>query len=253
MCDKLLSLCIATYNMENYLGRCLDSLTQPGVPETLEVLVINDGSKDKSLDIAKSYQEKRPDILRVIDKENGNYGSCVNKALSIATGKYFRMLDADDWFDTEALILFLSKLETVNADLLLTNYRMIKETGVRDYKADGYVLYEKEYNALQFDIEKEDLSMMFVMHSMTYKTSLLKKIGLSLQCGISYTDTEYCFFPIDKVESILFLNILLYQYDVSRDGQTMSIASRTKSIVHMVNITERLLSYFVEQKRKMKM
>ncbi len=86
---KLLTLVIPTYNMEKYLTKCLESVTAPCIPPTLEVIVVNDGSKDRSLDIMKAFQQKRPDIIRIIDKENGHYGSCINAGLQLAKGKYF--------------------------------------------------------------------------------------------------------------------------------------------------------------------
>lgn len=103
--QKLLTIVIPTYNMQDYLHRCLYSLVleDEQLMSQLEVLVINDGSKDRSSEIGHEYEAKYPDVIRVIDKENGNYGSCVNRALAEATGKYFRMLDADDWCDTSAL------------------------------------------------------------------------------------------------------------------------------------------------------
>lgn len=81
--------------------------------QRLEVLVVNDGSKDNSSAIAHEYQDKYPDTFRVIDKENGNYGSCVNRGLKEATGKYIKILDADDWFDNEQFSLFVEKLKNM--------------------------------------------------------------------------------------------------------------------------------------------
>ena len=109
MSTKLLSIVVPTYNMSAYLCRCLDSVTRDDVPDTLELIVVNDGSTDNSLSIMQEYAKKRPDIINIIDKTNGHYGSCVNAALKVATGKYFRILDADDWLDTEQLIQFLKK------------------------------------------------------------------------------------------------------------------------------------------------
>ena len=100
---KILSIVIPTYNMEKYLPVCLDSVTDELVSDRLEVIVVNDGSTDGSLDIIRRYEQKRPDLIKVIDKANGHYGSCVNAGLGIATGKYFKILDADDWFDTSDL------------------------------------------------------------------------------------------------------------------------------------------------------
>ena len=89
---KLLSLAIAAYNMEAFLDQCLKSVTRFDIPDSLEVIVVNDGSKDRTSEIAHAYQKMRPDIIQVIDKENGHYGSCINKGLEVATGKYFRPL-----------------------------------------------------------------------------------------------------------------------------------------------------------------
>ena len=100
---KLLTLAISAYNMQEYLGKCLDSVTRRDIPDTLEVIIVNDGSKDKTSEIAHQYEKRFNSIVRVIDKENGHYGSCINKALEVATGKYFRPLDADDWMNTDAL------------------------------------------------------------------------------------------------------------------------------------------------------
>ena len=99
--DKILTIIIPTYNMSEYLDTCLKSLIIKS--NLLEVLIINDGSKDNSLDIAKKYEKKYPHIFRTIDKPNGNYGSCVNRGLKEATGKYVKVLDADDKFNTESL------------------------------------------------------------------------------------------------------------------------------------------------------
>ena len=119
---KLLSIIVPTYNMEAYLVRCLDSVTNKILPNTLEVIVVNDGSKDKSLNIARSYQTFRPDIISIIDKPNGNYGSCINEGLKEAQGKYIKILDADDWYNTDSLKVFLEKLVDVDSDLIITDF-----------------------------------------------------------------------------------------------------------------------------------
>ena len=109
---KLLSIVIPTYNMEKYLSRCLLSIISVNEDrDDLEVLVVNDGSKDNSLSIANDFQNKYPNIIRVIDKENGNYGSCVNRGIKEASGKYFRILDADDTFSENAVCELLKVLD----------------------------------------------------------------------------------------------------------------------------------------------
>ena len=120
--NKILTIIIPTYNMEKYLRRCLDSLIidEEGMKQ-LEVLVINDGSKDSSSQIAHEYQDKYPDTYRVIDKENGNYGSCINRGLKEATGKYVKVLDSDDTYDNHSLVEYLQTLNTIDVDIIVTN------------------------------------------------------------------------------------------------------------------------------------
>ena len=125
--QKLLTIVIPTYNMQDYLARCLDSLIikDDDLMSKLEVLVVNDGSKDNSSAIAHEYEAKYPNTFRVIDKENGNYGSCVNRGLKEAAGKYIKVLDADDWFDNSNFEKYLSVLSSIDADLILTDFSIV--------------------------------------------------------------------------------------------------------------------------------
>ena len=122
--NKVLTIIIPTYNMENYLHRCLGSLVikDEELFETLEVLVINDGSKDLSSVIAHEYQEKYTSVFRVIDKDNGNYGSCVNRGLKEAKGKYIKILDSDDLFNENIFPVFLKYLLSSDADLIISDF-----------------------------------------------------------------------------------------------------------------------------------
>ena len=109
----VLTVVIPTYNMQGFLNRCLDSLiVDSALMDSLEVPVINDGSKDNSSVIAHTYQDRFPYTFRVIDKENGNYGSCINRGLAEAKGKYIKVLDADDWFNTKEFEVFLKALKS---------------------------------------------------------------------------------------------------------------------------------------------
>ena len=121
--EKVLTVVVPTYNMEKYLDRCLTSLiVDDDKMALLEVLVVNDGSKDRSSEIAHSYEARYPNTFKVIDKENGNYGSCINRGVTAVTGKYFRILDADDWYSTDALQSFTSKLMSIEADMVPSSF-----------------------------------------------------------------------------------------------------------------------------------
>lgn len=120
--NKLLTIAVPAYNMELYLKRCLDSILLPKLQNSLEVILINDGSKDNTLSIARHYEKQYPEMLQVIDKTNGGWGSAINCAIQEAIGKYFKILDADDWFDSKALVDFVSLLENIDVDLVATSF-----------------------------------------------------------------------------------------------------------------------------------
>lgn len=127
MGNKVLSVVIPAYNMEKYIKQTLDSLVCDEYMDKLEVLVIDDGSKDDTAAIAKTYEDRYPGTFRVISKENGGHGSALNKGIELATGKYYRPLDADDWVDTSALKAVIAEMEAHDADMVLTNFRKVYE------------------------------------------------------------------------------------------------------------------------------
>ena len=244
---KLLTLAISAYNMQEYLGKCLDSVTRPDIPDTLEVIIVNDGSKDKTSEIAHQYEKRFNSIVRVIDKENGHYGSCINKALEVATGKYFRPLDADDWMNTDALVSLLSLLENNDNDLVVTTHtNYLDNNRINHIKMPDSIVVNKQYDLKTLDFQKERIDCFLKMHTMTYKTSILKKISLKLSTGISYTDSEYCMFPLDKANSVIFYDLDLYQYNLSREGQTMQQGIITKSVKPFYLISTRMTDYFIK-------
>lgn len=242
MCNyKLLSIIIPTYNMERYLPRCLDSLinTKEAL-SMLEILVINDGSKDISSQIAHRYQEQYPDSIVVIDKENGNYGSCVNRGLEEATGKYVKVLDADDWFDNNKLTSFLLKLEKCNSDLILTDYSQV--FGDNSKKAFSFPYEpEKEYdNSIMVTSAFKELQM----HAVAYKRQLLLDLNYRQTEGISYTDQEWIFMPMSKVNTISYYNLDLYQYFIGREGQTMSPQLYNQNINQRIIVSKNIINQF---------
>lgn len=235
--NKLLTVVIPTYNMEALLPRCIDSLVGCSkYLKELEILVINDGSKDKSLEIAQDYERRYPNIVFAIDKKNGNYGSAINKGIEISTGKYFRILDSDDFYNTSELSKFLDTLSTLNVDLVLTNYRQDRGD-MRRYFTASEDIANKFYRFSNFDIT---CTPNFAMHGITYKTSILKENNIKLLTGISYTDSEYCFYPLSFVKDIYVSDACVYCYQLGRPGQTVEISSQVHCIPHMLQIIFRM-------------
>lgn len=226
--QKLLTIVVPTYNMQDYLNRCLDSLiVEQPLLDQLEVLVVNDGSKDNSSAIAHEYQDKYPDTFRVIDKENGNYGSCINRGLAEAQGKYIKVLDADDWFDVKEFEKYLEKLQEVEVDLVLTPFVTVNEGGniISMSKQDVEVGACLDFNSFS----KEKLYR-YSMHMVTYQTELLKCIGYRQTEKISYTDTEWTHIPQYAVKQFVYLPFVVYKYMIGREGQTMDPSVLSKNI-----------------------
>lgn len=244
---KILSIIIPTYNMEALLPRCLDSLVAAqGAEEYLEAIVVNDGSKDHSLEVAQQYANKYPNIVRVIDKPNGNYGSTINAALPVAKGTYVKILDSDDFFDTEVLSQYISVLNGIDADMIITHFTQIGATTreVVKYNTMGREPYEygKVYDL--DDVIQGGYIRYFLMHAITYRTELLQKIGYRQTEGISYTDTEWSCYPTFYAQTICFCNLNLYQYNLDREGQTMDPKVLAKSAKQVETLTDNMIDYY---------
>lgn len=241
--NKILTIIIPTYNMEKYLRRCLDSLIidEEGMKQ-LEVLVINDGSKDSSSQIAHEYQDKYPDTFRVIDKENGNYGSCINTGLKEATGKYIKVLDADDTFNTEGFREYVGLLNRIDVDLVITDVVVVNPEGNQLSKSTRRI----QPNSIQMisNVIDDFLNPHIQMHAVTYKTANLREINYYQTEGISYTDQEWMFIPMTKVETLYYYPVVLYQYLVGRDGQTVELDAHIRNISHHIKSDFYMLSLF---------
>lgn len=243
MANKILSIAIPTYNMERYLGRCLDSLVAVRQVDVLEIIIVNDGSTDRSSEIAHCYANEYPNSVMVIDKQNGNYGSCVNAALKVTTGKYFRVLDSDDWVDTDGLERLIDKLKDAEADAVVTHFS--KEFAATGKSITIGTAFNRFNETLPFGPEPlvgVDIETDFVMHKLTYRTALLIKIGFRQTEGISYTDSEYVYYPLMAANSIVFFNICFYRYFIGREGQSISIPSRIKHTDDMLVILMRIMN-----------
>lgn len=247
--SKVLSIIIPTYNMEKYLRHCLQSLvTTPELMTSLEVLVINDGSKDSSSAIGHEFMDKYPETFRVIDKPNGNYGSCVNRGIQEATGKYVKVLDADDSFNNNSFEEFLSKLKDCNEDLIITDYDFVDVNGTI-FKRESYPFHKEQ--AMDIDSICATTSFKSIqMHALTYRLQLIKDMKYHQTEGISYTDQEWIFLPMTGVKTVAYLPIELYLYLRGREGQTMDLKVINKSLSHYFKIINNRLDELKRRKIK---
>ena len=247
--EKILSIIIPTYNMAALLPRCLDSLTASGVLDDLDILVVNDGSTDSSRAVAYSYAERYPQSIKVVDKKNGNYGSTINAALPLAVGEYVKVLDSDDWFDSQALAKYVAELKSLEqeVDVSVTHFLMIHEGGrtetvkYQNYGREPYT-YGKVYNLDK--VLGDGFIRYFLMHSLTYRTQLLRDHGYRQTEGISYTDIQWSSYPFFWAGSIVFHDLVVYRYNMDREGQTMNPAVIRKSLPQLERMTMDLMDFY---------
>lgn len=248
MQDKILSIIVPSYNMEALLPRCLASLEigDNEILQKLDVIVVNDGSKDHTSEIAHEFASRHPDVFRVVDKCNGNYGSCVNAALPLARGLFVRILDADDTYDSDGLCHLIKCLDASeqhdeHIDMFLTPYVTFNGSGDIIGKVDfEWLLQDKTFAA-------EDLSMIsraVAMHAVTYRLSNLMTICYRQTEGISYTDTEWCFMPVVGIGRWKYIPVSVYRYYVGREGQTVSRSSTIKNFWMYKALFKRMMLWY---------
>lgn len=220
----ILTVIVPSYNVEQFIVRCLESLCVK--VDELEVLVIVDGSKDRSAEIAKSYQEKYPSIFKVIEKENGHYGSCVNVGLSLASGKYVKILDADDYFDAQ-FAEYLSYLRQVDADVILSDSISENFEGYQMGKI-AFPLPQNEVLPISV-LAHSDVNIMH-HHEVAYRRELLISLQYHQTEGISYTDLEWSTLPFSMASSVSYCPLTVYHYLRGRVGQSIDIGYRKNNI-----------------------
>ncbi len=232
MSKKVLTIIVPTYNMEDYLDKCLKSLilgdSECELMHNLEVLIVNDGSTDKSSEIAHGYEKEYPDTFKVIDKENGNYGSCINTALPIAKGKYVKVLDADDYFDRNVFISFLTLLRGIQVDAILTNVVEVNASGKTTFYREPNLIEKNKVLPWQAIIPFSK-GFMF-SHHFTFRRQILIDMQYKQTEGVYYSDMEWVLFPMTKIETIYYLPMFLYKYFIERDGQSTSRAIRRNAL-----------------------
>lgn len=220
---KTLSLVVPVYNTEAYLRRCLDSVLLEEVAAELEVIAVNDGSTDGSLSILREYQARYPEMLILIDKENGGHGSAVNAGLQAASGRYFRVLDSDDWFDSPGFLRYMKLLSSCEEDLIVTPYTQEYTWSGTEIRHDYPWLKNEQIYTMDGIDWREDMDY-FCLASSAWRTQLLRESGLRLSENCSYVDMEYNLWPIPLVNRFRFLDIPIYRYFLGRPEQSMDPA-----------------------------
>ena len=285
--DKLLSVVVPSYNASKYLDFNLQSFLRPSVPEKLEVIVVDDGSTDDTARIADAYHEKYPETIKVIHKENGGHGSGINAGLRAATGKYFKVVDADDWVDHEALERLLDYIASFDAaaanadtdidaaqvqadvkarardkavscpDVIYNNYywRLTDEAKSPD-AYERKTEFTEPFSGVEYrkvyDFESIADRCYVKMHNMTIRTDIFREHQIHIDERCYYVDMEYILYPVPYVETIAFLPEFLYQYQIGRLGQSMDPAKMQRNATQYDHVLASIYAYYDAHCREIK-
>ena len=242
--NKLLTISVAAYNIETTLDTLMRSIIAADVMPALEVLIVSDGSTDCTAALAQTYAQAYPDSVRLIEKPNGGHGSTINRGIREAKGKYFRALDGDDWLHSEHLAALIRRMETVDADIILSNFRSCYDDGREEVESFPALTDGETYS---FDEVARVVDWMRY-HTVIYRTSLLQEHDIRLDEHCFYVDTEFMLYPVPFVSTVYYAKDDLYCYRLGDEGQSVSIPSRVKHIENGFTVAESLLSYYEAHK-----
>lgn len=250
--DKILTITVPSYNAQDYLEKCLDSVCCIGkdnadVLNQIEIIVVNDGSKDRTSEIAHKYESLYPGIVCVVDKENGGHGSGINTGITEATGKYFKVVDADDWLASEEIVDYIKILQTVDADIVASDFVCVDDqTGECFRYIDA--AQNKEWYGNTVNINETTLNKVIKMHSFTIRTSILKKHRVPIDEHCFYVDHEYITFPVPYINTVYFDKRYFYMYRLGRAGQSMAIDVMKRNRLMHRKVLDRLINYYNQEK-----
>lgn len=242
---KLLTFAIPCYNSQDYMENCIKSLLPGG--EDVEILVVDDGSKDSTADIADAYEKKYPGIVRAVHQENGGHGEAVNAGIRNATGLYFKVVDSDDWVDEEAYKKILDRLRELaggdkTLDMFIANYVYEKE-GAKHKKVMRYPSLPKE-RIFTWDEAKLHKGQYILMHSVIYRTKLLRECGLKLPKHTFYVDNIYVYKPLPSVRTMYYMDVDFYRYYIGREDQSVNEKVMISRIDQQIKVNKIMVDEF---------
>ena len=222
---KLLSIAIPCYNSQDYMEKCIKSLLVGG--EDVEILIVDDGSKDATPEIADSYARRYPTIVKAIHQENGGHGAAVNAGIQNATGLYFKVVDSDDWVDQIAFLMVLDRLNQLaggdeTVDMLIANF-VYDKVGVKHKKVMRYTtMFPAEQIFGWNDVRFITKGHYLLMHSVIYRTKMLFKCKLQMPKHTFYVDNIYVYHPLPYVKKMYYMDVDLYHYYIGRVDQSVN-------------------------------
>ncbi len=235
------------------MKKCIESLLPGG--EDVEILIVDDGSTDRTAAIADEYEAMYPSIVKAIHKENGGHGSAVNAGLEHAAGLYFKVVDSDDWVKESAYHTILETLRDIMAsgsslDMLISNFVYEKE-GEKRNKVMKYRHALPENKIFGWnEVKHFHKGQYILMHSVIFRTKLLRECGLKLPEHTFYVDNIYVFEPLPYVKNMYYLDVNFYRYYIGRDGQSVNEQIMISRIDQQIKVNKIMIDYLADNKAR---
>lgn len=236
---KLLTFVIPAYNSEKYLDKCISSMLNPDINHEIEIIVVNDGSKDSTPEVATKYCDLYPETVRLINQANKGHGGALNTGCAAATGKYLKVIDADDWVDSEQLPSFIQKLKGCESDVVLTLYHTINiSTGeVKNWRCFPQE-FDKEYTFKDVLQDWKAFDRALTFHGITYRTDFYQNHSDPLPEHVFYEDHAFATFPCCFANAITPMELFIYEYRIGDCDQSVSTANQVKRHTHTETVLD---------------
>jgi len=251
---KLITFAVPCYNSAAYMENCINSLLEGG--EEVEIILIDDGSKDETGKIADEYALKYPNIIRAIHQENGGHGEGVNQGLRNAQGFYYKVVDSDDWVDVPSLHKVLDALRNFftmekPVDLLITNYVYEHVEDNTHFSVQYHNIFPEDRVFTWNDMGHFKISQYLLMHSVIYRTEILRECGIELPKHTFYVDNVFVYQPLPQTESLYYLNLDFYRYFIGRSDQSVNENVMIKRVDQQLRVTRIMIeSHDLEEIKK---
>ena len=244
---KLLTVTVPCYNSQAYMERCIDSLLLGG--EDVEIIIVDDGSTDRTGEIADEYARKYPEIVRVIHQENGGHGAGLNAGINHATGLYFKVVDSDDWVEETAYRKVLSTLRSLCSggcmlDMMISNF-VYEKDGAKHKRIVKYTKVLPENQLFGWAETKNfPIGKYILMHSVIYRTQLLRDCHLVLPKHTFYVDNLFVYIPLPYVKTMYYLNVNFYRYYIGREDQSVNESVMIRRIDQQLRVNKLMIDAY---------
>lgn len=246
--EKILTISVASYNAAQFLDKCLNSIVKSKYINQIEVFVVDDGSTDNTKEVVEPFICSYPDSINYIFKENGGHGSTINISIKKCTAKYFKIVDADDWVETDNLDKLIEFLASSRDDIVLNPYYEVDSNNGKKKLCVGHSLnYDVNITSESFDAFSKHIKL--AMHAITFSSKIVKSMGPIIDEHCFYVDTEYILFPVIYLKSITVLNYPIYDYLLGTLTQSMNINNMRNRRNQHLQVVKRLCSFYNDNEK----